>query len=391
MFNLYKYLQGNWYFWAGPNTAPSSTPAISPPPNGPVYFPDYTTLSPAQQQALGFDTGYQTFAAQMWDAAFLAWQAGFMQPSPQGPAKPLAMGPVTHAFDNYRFIYKYYGKRMATMCLLGQLATRSFLAKQAPPPAVRVPLWKALGTEIKAWYKARKTPFTGLKPPTLQHTQQAIQALPAPQNLSISVILPTLNRPKLLQQALQCLEQQSLPPTQVLVIDGAANPNAAFYQQFNLPIEVLHDQAQGLSTARNMALEKCTGQLIVFYEDDVLVPPHWLLSHWQTLTYYQAHISTGLFYPPQTAPPPHRRHFKYADQIATNNTAIWASAMQQLQGFDLAYNLDCWEDADLGMRAYLAGMYNVANPLAQCVDLKPPYGGLRFQGHTARPGHSLFF
>jgi len=100
----------------------------------------------------------------------------------------------------------------------------------------------------------------------------------------ISIIIPTRNRAAVLLQCLEALAQQGdgPPPREVLVIDDystdeTAEKVRAFTCSSSLPVRYLSQPGpRGANAARNRGLEAIRGEIIIFLDDDVLVPQGWL-------------------------------------------------------------------------------------------------------------------
>src|SRR5437764_1502424 len=94
---------------------------------------------------------------------------------------------------------------------------------------------------------------------------------------SISVIIPTYNRPDCVHRCVECLIAQSPMPTQIIVVDASID----FRTQDaigNLPGVLYLRNAEGRGntpSSRNMALKQCTGDIIAFLDDDAFVHPGW--------------------------------------------------------------------------------------------------------------------
>ena len=102
-----------------------------------------------------------------------------------------------------------------------------------------------------------------------------------PEAIDFSVIIPTCNRPRQLEECLTALAGLDYPSSkfEVIVVDDGgeypAEPVAgAFRERLNL---VVHRQAPaGPAVARNMGAGTARGQYLVFTDDDCVVSPEWL-------------------------------------------------------------------------------------------------------------------
>ncbi|MBN2496221.1 MAG: glycosyltransferase [Deltaproteobacteria bacterium] len=104
--------------------------------------------------------------------------------------------------------------------------------------------------------------------------------------MKASVIIPTYNRPDLLRRQLACLaEQQGERLLEVLVCDdGSATDTQAVIAPFQGRIPGLRlfwqeDLGFRAGQARNMGIRAAQGDLLIFVDDDVLLPAHFVQFH----------------------------------------------------------------------------------------------------------------
>lgn len=91
---------------------------------------------------------------------------------------------------------------------------------------------------------------------------------------TISVVIPTYNREKLLAGAIDSALAQTISPYEVLVIDdGSTDSSAIVMQQYGDKIKVIKQKNFGVSVARNVGIKAARGSLIAFLDsDDVWLP-----------------------------------------------------------------------------------------------------------------------
>ena len=90
------------------------------------------------------------------------------------------------------------------------------------------------------------------------------------ESLELTVIIPTKNRAADLGATIKSLASQSLLPSQLVIVDQSDVPSF----QGGLPFELtyIHDpHIKGLTEARNRGMEKSTGQIWLFLDDDVVM------------------------------------------------------------------------------------------------------------------------
>lgn len=94
--------------------------------------------------------------------------------------------------------------------------------------------------------------------------------------LSITVAIPTHNRPQLLREALQSVISQTYPCHEIIIVDDGSDPpvDAAGFSeivpgaQFNL---VRHEKPKGIAAAKNAGVRAASGEIIMHLDDDDLL------------------------------------------------------------------------------------------------------------------------
>ncbi len=103
--------------------------------------------------------------------------------------------------------------------------------------------------------------------------------------MKASVVIPTYNRSAKLARLLACLRDQPAHIlAEVLVCDdGSPDETSAVAREFagKLPLVYLHQPDLGFRAgqARNLGLRRATGEVVVFVDDDLVVPPGFLEAH----------------------------------------------------------------------------------------------------------------
>lgn len=109
--------------------------------------------------------------------------------------------------------------------------------------------------------------------------------LPASQNnIELSIIVPTYQRPILLERLLASLLKQTVSPErfEVIVVDNSPNgPDPATQalcqeERFNgLHLHPVHQPEPGASAARNLGIAQARARLVGFVDDDEILPMKW--------------------------------------------------------------------------------------------------------------------
>lgn len=99
----------------------------------------------------------------------------------------------------------------------------------------------------------------------------------------VSIIITTRNRAEHLRQTLESLGRMHVPvdlPAELLVVDNASTDDTVEVVKHcklpSLPVRYLYEPRLGQSNARNSGMAHTTGDVILFTDDDVRVPEHWI-------------------------------------------------------------------------------------------------------------------
>ncbi|PZV11868.1 MAG: family 2 glycosyl transferase [Leptolyngbya sp.] len=207
-----------------------------------------------------------------------------------------------------------------------------------------------------------------------------------------SVVIPTYNRKPILEKCLTALEHQLFDQSQiagyevVVVDDGSTDETVKWLQ--TSPAEFPHvrlfqQNHRGAAAARNLGVEKATGDTIIFIDSDLVVTEVFLQSHAEKLmegarslghdrlfTYGRV-INTCNFDDPTSEP------FKVTDYsqafFATGNVAITRTWLIQAGLFDTQFQLYGWEDLELGVRLKNLGLQLIKCPDAVGYHWHPPF------------------
>jgi glycosyltransferase involved in cell wall biosynthesis len=91
---------------------------------------------------------------------------------------------------------------------------------------------------------------------------------------SVSVVIPTYNRPKMLAEAIQSVLAQTYPAFEIIVVDnGFFDETAAVVREFGGKVIFEKSSAPGPSPTRNRGIELARGRYVAFLDDDDLWHP----------------------------------------------------------------------------------------------------------------------
>ncbi len=207
---------------------------------------------------------------------------------------------------------------------------------------------------------------------------------------SVSVVIPTRQRPESLLRVLDALAHQTAMDMQrvevVVVCDGVGDPAFEAVQRgwYPMRLRLADQQRQGPAAARNHALALSTGQLIVFLDDDVVPEPHFLSVHQKAHEHDQELVAIGPLLPPPGHGTPWVRWEgktvaeQYAAmargewevsprQFYTGNASVRRVHLVKAFGFDVTFPRG--EDVELAFRLRDRGLHFTFLPEAEAQHL----------------------
>lgn len=181
-----------------------------------------------------------------------------------------------------------------------------------------------------------------------------------------SVILTTYNRPQLLRDALDSLEQQTLRDFEVILVNDHGEPVEHLLGGYSFALTYLRQgRNQGLSAARNAGLKVARGRYVAYLDDDDLYLPHHLATlaaafaeHPDSVVYTDVECASETLEKGQRVVQHRSRPYLHAafdrDRLFTANyipVNTWAhprSAVTEVGDFDT--ELTAFEDWDMLLR-----------------------------------------
>ena len=194
-----------------------------------------------------------------------------------------------------------------------------------------------------------------------------------PRDPELSVVVPTYDRPEIIQALLDRLARQTLAPDRfevVTVDDGSTTPVRPRTSQLAYPLTLLRQDNAGPGAARNLAFEHCRAPLALILNDDAVPADDLLERHLAIHRESPARtavLGTFTFTPNALASPfvqllatsdllfdfPRLRHGATLDWrfFWTCNISLPLAPIQQVGGFDAeTFPGPLMEDVDLGYR-----------------------------------------
>ena len=90
-----------------------------------------------------------------------------------------------------------------------------------------------------------------------------------------SVIVPVYNRPAEVEDLMRSLAEQSLQDFEVMIVeDGSTVPCRGVVERYSDRVDVhyFYKDNEGRSIARNYGIERATGQYLIFFDSDCVIP-----------------------------------------------------------------------------------------------------------------------
>jgi glycosyltransferase involved in cell wall biosynthesis len=202
----------------------------------------------------------------------------------------------------------------------------------------------------------------------------------------LSVVIATKDRAEFLARTLDSLETQTgVTPFEVLVVDnGSRDRTAALVEERRaavLPFTLRYAfvAEPNRAKARNTGIIEASGNILVFVDDDILLPERFLASH---AAAHAAAPDTGsgvcvngpIINVPSYDINPKPTAANYSGAfLCTCNASVTREALLAVGAFDERFDLYGWEDTDLGLRLRRRGVYRAFAWNAYLYHIKPPH------------------
>jgi len=178
----------------------------------------------------------------------------------------------------------------------------------------------------------------------------------------ISVIIPTYNRSAMLLRALESVRRQTLPPTEIIVVDDGSTDDTAKVITREFPeVQYIHQENSGVSSARNTGINAARGEWIAFLDSDDEWLPTKLGEQVKALHHqpeYRISHTAEIWIRHGRQVNPMKKHRKYGGYIfqqclplciiSPSSVIIHRSVFQEVGMFD--ESLPACEDYDLWLR-----------------------------------------
>jgi glycosyltransferase involved in cell wall biosynthesis len=174
---------------------------------------------------------------------------------------------------------------------------------------------------------------------------------------TISVVIPTRDRPTMLRRCLEAvLSQSSANLVEVIIVnDGCRSVDGLIRADKRL--RVLEGPGRGPAAARNAGIASATGDVVLFTDDDTVPQPRWLEATISCFTRHPEAVGVvGLVESPPFDPLyEHSVSGEGVGNFLTCNAAYRRATLVNLGGFDEGFRDPACEDRDMGYRAQQIG------------------------------------
>ncbi len=218
---------------------------------------------------------------------------------------------------------------------------------------------------------------------------------------TVSLVIPTMKRQEFTELLLEDHNNQTYLIKEAVIVDATPKNerDAKYYQKenFKFDIKVKWQTSKGSCRARNEAVEMCTGDYIIFADDDIRILPDFVENHLRFLQTYNAQAANGLDIMAanqsqdlndlkQRLEDLGEKRWKggVSQAFSNANSIVKRSLVEKLIGNDINFDGGYGEDSDFGLRILKSGNVVLFNPFSPNLHLKPPQGGYRFWGQQSK-------
>jgi len=198
---------------------------------------------------------------------------------------------------------------------------------------------------------------------------------------SISVIIPTYNRPAELRRTLFTFQHQTIPDDQfeVIVVDDGSTIliNSISKEDYPFCLRYIFQSNQGDAAARNNGALQAKADLLIFIDDDITVEPDFIENIHEMINGRDRTIVIGNLLPPSSeniiAQDNENSRKHSIEEVNIHFTHIFSGfmAVKRDDYFDIGMMVgltgkgpDAWCDVDFGYRGHLKGYRFIRCPNA---------------------------
>ena len=205
----------------------------------------------------------------------------------------------------------------------------------------------------------------------------------------LSVVIPTLNRARLLARTIDRIENQTISRDlyEVIVVDNASTDDTHLVlgeksrEYSNL--KFLYQPKPGAAPTRNAGLRQATGEIVLFIDNDILAEPELVARHLEYHSRYpNASIIGDVITPWNENTDPFLRYLRHRgiynpytitsgpmdfSYYHTGNVSTRRAALMGVGGFNEEFFIYGMEDIELGYRLQKAGCLMIHGEQARAI------------------------
>ena len=213
-------------------------------------------------------------------------------------------------------------------------------------------------------------------------TPNLIKSSDPPQQPRFSVVIPNMNGAATLRETLEAIFSTGYQNLEVIVVDdGSTDSSALIAEEFDVRL-LQHKLCRGAASSRNDGAEAARGEVIIFMDSDVIIPPDTFRIIERDLTDPAISGVIGLFQPETrfndfcTGYKNFYMHYTYrklperVQIFFTSIAAIRKEIFDRSGGFDTAYRGSSIEDMEFGLRITESGYQILLDQNLQVEHLK---------------------
>ncbi len=149
------------------------------------------------------------------------------------------------------------------------------------------------------------------------------------QACDVSVIVPTYNRGDLLRERIDSVLNQSGAPYEAIYVDdGSTDDTPEVLASYGSRLRVIRTENAGPGPARNAGAREARGTLLLFTDDDTVVPSDWVARMAESYARHGREALSGGFTPHSLATPIERYlHYRMRTVLAEEAKDVSAAPM----------------------------------------------------------------
>ena len=202
--------------------------------------------------------------------------------------------------------------------------------------------------------------------------------------LKLSVVICTHNRSEMLERSILSLDKQEEIDSShyeiIIIDDGSTDDTRTRTEKIGTKVKVHYffKDWGGRSEARNLGIEKASGEIVVFVDDDIVAPPRFLINHLSKYEDGKKMVVRGPIVnvrEPKIIPgfKPGPEYYSSAF-FCTCNASTKRKILEEVGGFDTDFKEYGFEDNEIGWRLRQAGCEYIFSNDAYIFHHKPYQG-----------------